>query len=410
MAILAKFVCVVALSALFTHALADKVANWANNRCDVKASRTGSDDAPTIVSAFKQCGQGGSIYLNDKLYHIESAMNTTGLRDAYIELTGTMLWGDNLTYWRQNGYELGYQNQTTAWMLGGDRVTFDGHGVGTLDGNGQLWYDLTKGVSNLPGRPISLTVTHTTNSHFTGLRFVQSQFWTLVLNETDNVLLENIYINSTSSNGNPARNTDGVDTLYSNNITFRNFTIASGDDSISMKANSTNILIQDSVFVDGLGVAIGSIGQYPGVYERIENVTAERVTCIRCRYAGYIKTWTGVEQNFPPNGGGGGLGYARNITFRDYTLSGVTASPASITQCTTFSGATGGCDTSLFLISDVTWGPFTGSVNSGTLAKLQCSGAAPCPGIKFVDFDNITTTGNRTISCRNVVDPVGFEC
>lgn len=55
----------------------------------------------------------------------------------------------------------------------------------------------------------------------------------------------------------PARNTDGVDTFFSNRITFRNWTVTGGDDNISLKANSTNILIQDSVFHGGLGVAIG---------------------------------------------------------------------------------------------------------------------------------------------------------
>lgn len=41
-----------------------------------------------------------------------------------------------------------------------------------------------------------------------------------------------------------------------------------------------------------LGVAIGSIGQMDGQFEYIENVTAERVTCIGSRYAAYVKTWT----------------------------------------------------------------------------------------------------------------------
>ncbi|KAG6850358.1 hypothetical protein H0H93_014312 [Arthromyces matolae] len=100
----------------------------------------------------------------------------------------------------------------------------------------------------------------------------------------------------------PTQNTDGVDTFYSNRITFKNWTVTCGDDNISTKANSTNILIQDSVFHGGEGIAIGSIGQYPGVYERIENVTAERVTCFGTRYAAYVKTWTGVQQNYPPNG------------------------------------------------------------------------------------------------------------
>lgn len=29
---------------------------------------------------------------------------------------------------------------TTAWMFGGKNVTFEGHGIGTFDGNGQLWF------------------------------------------------------------------------------------------------------------------------------------------------------------------------------------------------------------------------------------------------------------------------------
>lgn len=34
----------------------------------------------------------------------------------------------------------------------------------------------------------------------------------------------------------------------------------------------------------------------------IQNVTAERVLALGSRYGGYIKTWTGVPQGFPPNG------------------------------------------------------------------------------------------------------------
>ncbi len=75
-----------------------------------------------------------------------------------------------------------------------------------------------------------------------------------------------------------------------------------GDDAVAPKANTSNLLIQDSHFRDGSGVAIGSIGQYPGVYEFIENVTAERIVCDRCRHAGYVKTWTGVQKGVPPNG------------------------------------------------------------------------------------------------------------
>ncbi len=48
-------------------------------------------------------------------------------------------------------------------------------------------------------------------------------------------------------------------------------------DSIAIKANSTNILIEDSHFHNGHGVAIGSIGQFADRYERIENITVQNI-------------------------------------------------------------------------------------------------------------------------------------
>lgn len=93
-------------------------------------------------------------------------------------------------------------------------------------------------------------------------------------------------------------NTDGADTIYANNITFRRWTVQNGDDSISQKANSTNILIEDCDFYNGLGVAIGSIGQYDGVFETIQNVTARNIRGHNTKYAAYIKTWTGVTKGY----------------------------------------------------------------------------------------------------------------
>lgn len=81
-----------------------------------------------------------------------------------------------------------------------------------------------------------------------------------------------------------------------------------GDDSISLKANSTDILIEDCTFHNGLGVAIGSIGQYKDVYETVERVLVKNITYDNTLHVAYIKTWTGEQVGYPPNGGGGGLG------------------------------------------------------------------------------------------------------
>src|ERR1700761_8594215 len=99
------------------------------------------------------------------------------------------------------------------------------------------------------------------------------------------------------------------------------------------------------------------------------------------------------------------------IAFRDFTLQNLTENVAMITQCTSFQGATGGCDTSLFQLSNITWGPgITGSIQTDTLATMQCSGDAPCPGISLLGLEEVTSVGGREVKCSNVVDPMGFNC
>lgn len=100
--------------------------------------------------------------------------------------------------------------------------------------------------------------------------------------------------------------------------------MVSKDDNISCKANSTDITITGCTFINGLGIAIGSIGQYKDEFETIERVRAENIgyrnTLHAVRLATtqsktvtdgaqvYFKTWTGEQVGYPPNGGGGGLG------------------------------------------------------------------------------------------------------
>ena len=96
--------------------------------------------------------------------------------------------------------------------------------------------------------------------------------------------------------------------MYSSFISFSNWIVDNGDDAISPKANSTDITITDCTFYNGAGIAIGSIGQYKGVYEIIERVFVNNIKFIGTLHTIYFKTWTGEQVGYPPNGGGGGLG------------------------------------------------------------------------------------------------------
>lgn len=164
--------------------------------CTIQPSLNGTDDAPAILSAFKTCGKDGTVVFLNHTYTINSIMNTTGLSNCNIDIHGTLLvppsitlmcpsrqlmypikWSTNITYWLKHSMAFGYQNQTSAWWLGGDNIKVNGYGRGTLDGNGQAWYDFVKGISNYPNRLQALTIWKTTNSAVQGLRFVQSQMW-----------------------------------------------------------------------------------------------------------------------------------------------------------------------------------------------------------------------------------------
>ncbi|OCL01446.1 glycoside hydrolase family 28 protein [Glonium stellatum] len=400
---------------LVASANANHISNWNHNEvCVIHATNNGSDDTPAILSAFQRCGQGGNIIFQNTTYTIHQVMNTTGLSDCQIDIHGTLLWSTDTTYWLNHSMDVGYQNQSSAWFLGGNRITVNGFGYGTLDGNGQVWYDLVKGQSNYPHRPMGLTIWNAKDSTFQGLRFVQSQMWTMAILKSQNVLLEDIYVNSTTHNGNPARNTDGADTIFSDRITFRKWVVDNGDDCISLKANSTNIIVEDSIFHRGLGLALGSIGQYLNQFETIENVYAQNITCFSTRYAAYIKTWTGQQVGYPPNGGGGGLGYIKNITWKDFGVVEINSYPFYITQCTTFSGVAGDCNSSLFEILDVSLENFHGTGASSYAAYMGCSAASGgCKRISIKDMNvtgsatNVTAVGYR---CDHVYNTTGFQC
>lgn len=133
----------------------------------------------------------------------------------------------------------------------------------------------------------------------------------MTLEWSHNVLLQDIYVNSYWTGGGDGegrrlnQNTDGADTLWSDNITFARWVIDNGDDAISQKDNSTNILMEDCTFYRGIGIALGSIGQYPGAYTHIVNVTGRRIKTIQATwFAAYAKIWSGTNTGVPPNGGG----------------------------------------------------------------------------------------------------------
>lgn len=246
-------------------------------------------------------------------------LNTTGLQNVDVEVKGTLEWNnDNIDYWRNNSLYIGFQNQTSAWFFGGNQVHCYGHGHGTLSGHGEVWYAYSNGMSNLHGRPHAITISDSMDTVIEGLRFVLLQMWTFTIARSEQILMQDIYVkNSCAADATFDHcnlNTDGSDTVYANNIIYLRWTYEGGDDAIAPKQTSTNIYIADFDIHAGTDIALGSIGQYPGQIEILENITVRDVRLHRSQYGCRLKTFTGLNEGFPPNGGGGGIGHPTNIT------------------------------------------------------------------------------------------------
>ncbi len=81
---------------------------------------------------------------------------------------------------------------------------------------------------------------------------------TVTIMYSERVMPQDIYVNNTSMNKNPARNTDGANTMLSDNITFRRWTVSNGDHCIAVKAIPTTILIEDATLYNGAqGIGLG---------------------------------------------------------------------------------------------------------------------------------------------------------
>lgn len=102
----------------------------------------------------------------------------------------------------------------------------------------------------------------------------------------------------------------------------------------------------------------------------------------------------------------------KNIVLSDFRVNNLRGIPFSISQCTTFSGASGACNTSLFKVEDLTFKTVAGTVTADPIASLQCSAAAPCKNIAIenVDLTLINGTVASGYHCDAVIDQVGFNC
>ena len=140
-----------------------------------------------------------------------------------------------------------------------------------LDGNGQVWYDLyAEDIYIL--RPILFGTVGLHGGSISDLYLRYSPQWYNFLANSTDVVFDNFNIRGYSASENEAKNTDGWDTYRSSNIVIQNSVVNNGDDCVSFKPNSTEVLVQNMYCNGSHGISVGSIGQYPGEVDIVENL------------------------------------------------------------------------------------------------------------------------------------------
>jgi polygalacturonase len=160
-------------------------------------------------------------------------------------------------------------------------------GEGTLDGQGQPWWDRYRkrdGVAptGLPHRPHMIRLSGCTRVLVQGVTLTNSPNFHLVPADCEDVTIERVTIKAPAD----APNTDGIDPSGWN-FRIAGCTIDTGDDNIALKPHKSgkpgraaceNFLIEDCTFLHGHGLSVG--GQTPGGLRNllVRNCTFEGTT------------------------------------------------------------------------------------------------------------------------------------
>ncbi|KAL5326360.1 hypothetical protein ACEPPN_004044 [Leptodophora sp. 'Broadleaf-Isolate-01'] len=313
-----------------------------------------SDDAPAIKAALATCNNGGTVVLSGT-YTIATFLNTTALNNVAIELSGTINLAPTISYWKASSFQLVYQSAYTSWLIGGQGIHI--YGGGSYNGGGDTWY-----AAGTTG-PIPWTIYNAKNVLVENIKMTQSPFWHNFVYQSQNVTFDNINIHAIQTDGTQAQNTDGWDVYRSDNIKIINSYIVNGDDCVSLKPNATNVLIESLYCQGSHGISMGSVGQYAGVQDIIQNVLVKNITMVNTSNGARIKAWGGSSSATSTSGGGNG--YVQNVTFQDFHCEGC-ALPIVIDQCYSTSASTCVTYPSKVLINDIHYISVTGT---GTKSK-----------------------------------------
>ncbi len=176
-------------------------------------------------------------------------------------------------------------------------------GSGTIDGQGQAWWDAFAADSSV-ARPQIMSLGKVTRVLISGIKVQNPPEEHIWVKGDTNVTITGVTIDTPGTAGkNPPKNTDGID-ITATGAFLCNNSITAGDDNIAL--NGTNIYIAYSTFGVGHGCSIGSITE-----NGVNQLTVDHVT--------FNGTTSGIRLKSARDRGG----LVHNLTYSNITMTDV---------------------------------------------------------------------------------------
>jgi galacturan 1,4-alpha-galacturonidase len=166
------------------------------------------------------------------------------------------------------------------------------------------------------------------------------------------------------------------------------------------------VLIQNLKCNGSHGISVGSLGQYQGQYDVVEDLYVYNISMSNASHGARIKIWPGVPPNTTGSEAGGGAGFVRNVTY-DHFYNENNEWAIAVTQCY-FARNQEACDQypAVLVVEDIYFRDFTGTTSTEhdpQVGTLVCSDPSVCRNINAEDI-NVSPPSGETAEwiCTNM--------
>ena len=345
-----------------------------------------TEDTDAVAAAFKSCSStllpAGYTFL---LRPVELFSHT------HIVIEGTIVAWQHIDSWPNSTnkvcpispYEtpvptFAPQRESLLWGIALRNVTISGGG--TIDGQGWRWWPLRNDTSHgeywhhCRPKLISVggegngTIASPTNVDIglSGITLKDSPFWTTSFRSVRNLAIRRVTVRTTSCGYSVAPNTDGFN-IQGENVLIEDSRVRNGDDCVPLFPPTRNVTVRNLTCECGNGPAVCIWPRFsiPGRGGDVRDVRFDGVTLNATNNAVSVKSLPSF------------VGRARNVSFSNMHLIGVTTGVAINFKGQGQAGFASGASADSVLIENVSG---TVAANAG---HFLCSAQQPCTGVRM---------------------------